>query len=368
MALVVTIIIMLILAGVALNAVLGDNGLINQAKKAAEKYQAAQQEEENTLLDIENGMEEFEIKEQRNKLKIGDYVVYEPEGQKVYSKDNLGVDKTGYENGDINQEELQYQVLRIHNGEIDLIGKPTQSMVTLKGITGYTYGVDVLNDICAKLYSRESANIIARSVKVEDIENWLTEKGKSVRDSTVTYTTKYGESKTYNGISSLGYPTLYKYEVGSGIDTDIAKSNGLGLSDSIYKLNDDELASLSENEGKSSADEKITVTQTYYGLPINNENIKEETVKVLLSPELSYYVASRFALCYDEAGHYGYWGIRFCEKSLYHYSLISSYGMYTDGYPNACSSRLRPIVTLSANAKLSIQEGTEENPHTIISY
>ncbi len=52
-ALVVTIIIMLILAGVALNAVLGDNGLIGKTKQAVEKYKKAQSEEEETLEQYE---------------------------------------------------------------------------------------------------------------------------------------------------------------------------------------------------------------------------------------------------------------------------------------------------------------------------
>ncbi len=55
-ALVVTIIIMLILAGVALSIALGDNGLISMAKKATEKYQDAQQGEEDSLQDLEDNL------------------------------------------------------------------------------------------------------------------------------------------------------------------------------------------------------------------------------------------------------------------------------------------------------------------------
>ncbi len=56
-ALVVTIIIMLILAGVALNMALGDNGLISQAKKATQKYENAQQKEEESLKDLADDLQ-----------------------------------------------------------------------------------------------------------------------------------------------------------------------------------------------------------------------------------------------------------------------------------------------------------------------
>ena len=51
-ALVVTVIIMLILAGITLNLVLGDNGLISMAKKATDSYKEAQAKEEESLKEL----------------------------------------------------------------------------------------------------------------------------------------------------------------------------------------------------------------------------------------------------------------------------------------------------------------------------
>ena len=48
-ALVVTIVVLLIIAGVAINLAIGENGLFNQSKLAAEKYEEARQKEENEL-------------------------------------------------------------------------------------------------------------------------------------------------------------------------------------------------------------------------------------------------------------------------------------------------------------------------------
>ena len=57
-ALVVTIIILLILAGVTLNIALSDNGLFSKAKKAADEYEQAQKEEEEILYEFEDLIDE----------------------------------------------------------------------------------------------------------------------------------------------------------------------------------------------------------------------------------------------------------------------------------------------------------------------
>ena len=58
-ALVVTIIILLILAGVTLNIALSDGGLFSKTKKAAEDYKQAQTNEEGIITDIEKELDEY---------------------------------------------------------------------------------------------------------------------------------------------------------------------------------------------------------------------------------------------------------------------------------------------------------------------
>lgn len=58
-ALVITIIILLILAGVSLNLVLGENGLIRRAQEAKEAYTQAQSEEEQQLNEVESWMDQY---------------------------------------------------------------------------------------------------------------------------------------------------------------------------------------------------------------------------------------------------------------------------------------------------------------------
>ena len=56
-ALVVTIIVLLILAGVTLNIVLDNDGIINKTKEGAEEYENAQKAEQELLGEIEGYIE-----------------------------------------------------------------------------------------------------------------------------------------------------------------------------------------------------------------------------------------------------------------------------------------------------------------------
>ena len=53
-SLVITIIVLLILAGVTINMVLGENGIINKSKTAVGKYENAQEKENMALAEYEN--------------------------------------------------------------------------------------------------------------------------------------------------------------------------------------------------------------------------------------------------------------------------------------------------------------------------
>ena len=61
-ALVISIIVLLILAGVTIAALSGDNGILTRAKEAKEKTEQAQKEEEKTLSDIENILGVYKFK------------------------------------------------------------------------------------------------------------------------------------------------------------------------------------------------------------------------------------------------------------------------------------------------------------------
>ena len=58
-ALVVTIVVLLILAGVSLSLVLNNNGVISRAKEAKNRYAEAQKNEENQLNELANWIDEM---------------------------------------------------------------------------------------------------------------------------------------------------------------------------------------------------------------------------------------------------------------------------------------------------------------------
>ena len=83
-ALVVTIIVLIILAGVSINMLVGDNGIITQAQKAKEETEIAKNEEltslntlDNELNSILNNVTESEKEVGISDLKTGDYIVYD---------------------------------------------------------------------------------------------------------------------------------------------------------------------------------------------------------------------------------------------------------------------------------------------------
>ena len=87
---VVTIVVLLILAGITITAVIGDNGLINRAKTAAEKTNQAVQnditamEEYNQQLqDLIEEMERSSIKELMTTSSTKNETVYDKYGNKI---------------------------------------------------------------------------------------------------------------------------------------------------------------------------------------------------------------------------------------------------------------------------------------------
>ena len=58
-ALIITIIVLLILAGVSISMVLGNNGLINKAQNSVNTYDNSSKTENNTLFNIENKFDQY---------------------------------------------------------------------------------------------------------------------------------------------------------------------------------------------------------------------------------------------------------------------------------------------------------------------
>ena len=84
-ALVITIIVLLILAGITLNLALDEDGIIRKALSVRDEYKEAEQREQNTLNELYgmlsgNGTEETRTPVTLTEADIGKYVNYTPNG------------------------------------------------------------------------------------------------------------------------------------------------------------------------------------------------------------------------------------------------------------------------------------------------
>ena len=230
-ALIVTIIVLLVLAGVTIANVMGNQGVIKKAKIAANNYdmQSANEEMELFLMGLGNditgdrladylknyigndGLEDFQnngdgtgqlvLNGKKYTLHFNDLTfTYDGKGtgivrnlKQVLNNNNQnvpGVAMVGA--GDIETEDLGWEVLSTNSdGTVNLIAiNNTNFELNISGINGYTNGVKALNDICNKLYGNLEINgkkvISARSVNADDF-----------------YDITYSTTKTYSSASKV---------------------------------------------------------------------------------------------------------------------------------------------------------------------
>ena len=199
-ALVVTIVVLLILAGVSINMVLGQNGIVTKAKDARDKTEQAKQNDLASMDQVVKDMDDIlndngtsggddtptETKTlveafNAGELKIGDYVEYKPtEGQTYTSETN--------ENGWADQTytvdtTTTWRVLGLSDDGSQVLltsGSPIKKNMDtsstndwdkdpylyMKGAYSYVNCETMLKNICA-IYSTELGT--ARSMTIEDI-------------------------------------------------------------------------------------------------------------------------------------------------------------------------------------------------------
>ena len=236
-ALVVTIVVLLILAGVSINMVLGENGIVTKAKDARDKTEQAKQNDlasmdqfikdmddilndngtpggDDTPTETKTLVEAFNAGE----LKIGDYVEYKPtEGQTYTSETN--------ENGWADQTytvdtTTTWRVLGLSDDGSQVLltsGSPIKKNMDtsstndwdknpylyMKGAYAYVNCETMLNNICA-IYSTELGT--ARSMTIEDINKAC---GVKVENNTV-YLESDANKTNIDGMGVLGNTYTYK--------------------------------------------------------------------------------------------------------------------------------------------------------------
>ena len=277
-ALVVTIVILLILAGVTITMTLGQNGLFTRAREGAAAYnesevrddlsmlitqytwdKAAEKTDKNlgdylkdngatsvkanadgTTLEVTYKGYTFKVNKDSGEItevsksdssdssttptiipQVGDIVDYKPDTPSTGY--DLSTAKSGYRNAqtiDGTYDPTIWKIMEVdENGNITkLFGVPSssQSRVYFQGSTGYNNGVYLLNDICKSRYGNASLGATARSLNIEDIESKMNSKGIAARNAYISGTIQYGTTREYTG-SNAKYPALYEQEKYAGV-------------------------------------------------------------------------------------------------------------------------------------------------------
>ena len=353
-ALVVTIVVLLILAGVSINLVLGNNGIIAKAKEAETKSAEASQNDlkgMNALAEEMNNALGEKPKVDLSKYKIGDSVnyTYDP----ASSSYTLESKYSGYSsNQTIAQTTgLTWKVLNVdkENDTVDIIStNPTSSTVIFANILGYNNGPYLMNEICKAQYSNKTLGVNARSINLLDMEKHLTADGITARNAYQydSSTAKYGTTKTYP--SNTKYPSLYANQKGAGPNITEAEASKKITQPDTTKGNDPYEESkpivpkgtteptTSSTYGTGSP---LTVTQTFYIIAIDNTNYG--TASSILANGTPFWVAAR---CVNTFSNFARFGLRYAGTDANGYLMFDSVGdTYGDRYA------LRPVVSLPSS-------------------
>ena len=214
-ALVVTIVVLLILAGVSINTVLGDDGIIKKAKEAAEKTAAAQEKEmiERNLLEqeLENSLATPTPKPQPTdgvKIPAGFYYVGGTKTSGIVISDNEN-DKDKYKNKAVVGTDLlgnQYVWIpcTTDNTSSDLQYTRTEWGVEVDGNSRAIKDELTLTDASVTYSDADTANGINADVSKEIVAQIKAEKAS---------------------VAQYGGYYIGRYEVGRNSDTAVVKYN-----------------------------------------------------------------------------------------------------------------------------------------------
>ena len=244
-ALVITIIILLILAGIVINLTIGQRGILRRAEEAGRNYQEAAKREDETLSnflkeadDIIDGLggQSKPLPENAlaKKVEIGDYVAYNPK-EGVTDESKLSYTSpvgTGSSHGngytDIPEgqtftveENTKWRVLSKDEttGEVVLISEAPMHQFGVRGAIGYLYAEQEINEIC-KIYGYGKGANTGKTFTYEtgDTIEGLTEAtitgsgARSITAEDINAITKYNPNND-EAMKEAGYGQEYTHTI-----------------------------------------------------------------------------------------------------------------------------------------------------------
>ena len=377
-ALVVTVVVLLILAGVSLNLVLGDNGIITKAKEAAARTEESSATENFSMYLIglrlangegnnfrladylssnigNDGIEDFlnngdgyaqvAYKGYKYLVNLDDYTfeyLGKTDGNGVNRHikqvlDNNNEDVPGIamvEAGELETEDLGWEVLSVNgDGSVNLIAKNNTGFeVSLSGINGYTNGAKALNEICSKLYGNLEINgkkvLSARNANLTDFY-----------DVTYQLNRKYEQGKKIQPVINTkdvendGYSTE---QISDYIDASNISGAQASNTNMLLASTSPTIRSIKSATSKISADIRNTGNnywlasrQTWYGYD-------SQGGKVQYSENIAY---DCYTINYIRT-----------DGTYANYNLFQVNGFNTSGSNYTYNCALRPVITVSADS------------------
>ena len=342
-ALVITIIILLILAGISISA-LTNTGLFGKAKEAKEKTKEAEENQAKTLSEYETALNQYSentlvYKVNNGTIKVGDYIKYTPNTEKNDEKyktliSNLKTYSGTSDNTELtlNQDKLDWRVLDVKNGHVRLISaEPTTSTVTLNGYNGYNNAVKLLDDSCSTLYNNSKLASKVQSLKIEDIQDKMVEKDYT------KIVSSYGKRFTPD---NKFYPSILLKEEEQKVTADGKTITGT-------ELNISEQNELINQKNKFKAEElDVKYTYWYKNMAANDfDGENKETYYNLFINSGSSWMSSR---CIDDYSGNAVFRIRFVDSG----GVFSKDLYYSGGGEGPRICALRPVITLNSNVQL----------------
>ena len=377
-ALVITIIVLLILAGVAIAMLSGENGILKKSTEAKQRTAEAKRDETLKLEQYEGILNRYsekkwslatdengkvtEVINGTTKIPLGSQINYDPYTgvDKDYlkittSKTKNGAEDQTFEIKDNDKQKLTWRVLGVDdNGQILIM--PTTNVKNSQGAiqrltlgdinkklkesgkTAALYGAEEINNVCS-IYGFGKGAAGARSVQVEDINRL----------------TKYDETKSnLNTIKEYGQDVTYSLENGK-VNTQWGTTAKTQSSiTSFTYLDGNQWKSLEETSNPSK-----TLKCTYYEYKMSDykTNLCNDNIYNLIADgtdtikEQYYWIGSSSVTTVD--GYAGF-GIRTVYSGN-----VSRTGMFnTKGDPGGATSGLRPVVCLKSDITL---KETSEN-------
>lgn len=404
-ALVITIIVLLILAGVTIATLTGDNGILTRASEASKETKQANAGEQVQLevtasigtdgnINIEdlndnlghieglthegesitdNPIETlpatvvvdgynvmirkngsvvvsewtqigYEITNGKITVKVGDYVLNYNEG---IESTQIETTESGHtEQQNFTTENLGWRILGIgENGELELISdNPTTTTITLTGETGYLNAENVLNRTCDELYGRGEYAESARSLNVEDIN-------KLANYDPKTYD-EYGDLYKYRFSTEEGYMQYSK-----SIDNGKNWSDWTNITSSSCQTF--RMPGGIETISVNNPIESEKIENTYYRYTISSKitdtSIANMITKGTGESNITQWLASHTVKCESNNANF--------DMRILFFGEVNGYFLYgTNNNTGNLNWNVRPVVSLQSNIQL---EGNSEDGWTI---